>query len=640
MTHDFINVQRVFDKYRIIYVPYYQRDYVWGSKNSGRNLYKFIDDIFTQYNKDASTDYFIGTLAFCSAQVNDVIDGQQRLTSLILILSVLSNLKCSKDIKDKHNKLLMPEADKFVLQEEYYLTEEIKYNLGLPNKFNSHGYSVDISKTIDRIKSQIERAWNTYTTQWYDGLYRYILEKVKFISLEYNNIGESLKYFLNINSLSIQLTQSDVFFSILSQALKLSGTAYSIFSLKQKVVELGKFKGIAGKEIEGYKSYDANEEKGVDNVIAVFLFSFYQNDSNIIDLNETGVGKWMSFYKNEVFNDPIKALDFVNKFVAYLNDFETIYKYLSNMGVPVKPNSSLYLTWILLQYENYFDILATILRIFKNRHNYIDGQLNLYETGTFNISFDKLNEIGKRLNLTLLKNYVKSGNKRLDSFVNYIEVDSSGTYKVSINDILTNITINDIFNLNYNDKKEVSNVKISDTSRIVKIILAVQESYLNSVANPTKDLSEYLENILTANSFTIEHLYSVNEWKDKDRLKVWRDKKGKFFDDSDFDTERFSFANLSLLDVSTNTSCSDDPIKTKLEKYKLARRVCGSEWEYLIQSLVEDSEFYKNSNISKLGLPKRTLEHIDQNTWELSPNNREFNIELLKKALEEIASKL
>lgn len=640
MRYEFVSVKDVFDKYKIIYVPYYQRDYVWGFKNDGRNLFKFIDDIFTQYSKDASTDYFIGTLAFCSAKINDVIDGQQRLTSLILILSVLSNLKCSQEIKDKHEKLLIPVDDKFVLQEEYYLTEELKYNLGLPNAFNSQGYSVNISKTIDRITAQINHAWSGYTLEWYDGLYNYILDKVKLISLEYNNIGESLKYFLNINSLSIQLTQSDIFFSILSQALKISGTAYSIFTIKQKVMTLGQLQGIKGKDIEGYKVYDTAGDKGTDNVITVFLSSYYQNDPNILDLNEAGIGKWMSFYKNEVFNDPIKALEFVNKFVAYLKDFETIYQYLAKMGVPLSPQSSLYITWVLLQYEAYFDVLSTIHRIFKFRHNYIDGQLNLYESGTTTISFDKLNEIGKRLNLTLLWNYIRSSNKRLDGFVKNIEIDSSGVYKKTIADIVGDINLNDIFNLTYYDKKNVSIAKIADNSRLIKVIMALQESYLNAVANPARDVAEYLENILlSTNTFTIEHLYSIKEWHERSRLLNWQNKKNKFFDDTEFDTERFAFENLSLLDVSTNASAGDDEIKDKLSKYKQARKVCGSEWEYLIQSLVEDSEFYKNEKIQALGLPKRTLKNLDQNTWELSDNNREFNIELLKQALDEIAKK-
>lgn len=637
MKHDFISVKDIFDKYKVINVPYYQREYVWGTKNDGRNLYKFIDDIFNQYKNNPSSDYFIGTLAFCSARVNDVIDGQQRLTSLILLLSILSK-KCSEEIKASNAELLLPEGN-FVLQEENYLTEELKYNLGLENHYNSQSHSADISKTIDRITSQIDNAWGEYAENWYDGLYQYILNNVKLISLEYSNISESLKYFLNINSLSIQLTQADIFYSILSQSIRLAETGDNIFEIKQLIAKIASHLGL-NKDIEEYKAYgEDRDERGVNNIIFIFLNAFYRNDSNILTLPETGVGKWMSFYKNEVFNDAIKAKEFTEKFVQYLTDVETIYKHFANMDVSLDPSSSLYLSWVLLQYEAYFDILRLLTDLFKTRHNYIDGNPDLYYPGSKTISIDELNEVSRRLNLTLLWNYIRSGTKRTVGFIDNISINEEGEYNNSISDILANISPTDIFNLNYNDHNNVSNVNIKDYSRLIKVIMGCQESFLDKTADDSHDFSEYLQYILSGEHFSIEHLYSILEYKDADRLSNWNSKKNKFFRPEDFDTERFRFENLSLLDKQTNSSAGSDEIREKLAKYKNARKVLGSNWEYLIQSLVDDSEYYHNEKIQALKLPERKLTNIDQNTWDLSPNNRDFNIKLLDSALQEIANK-
>ena len=636
MKHDFISVKEIFNKYKIINVPYYQRDYVWGQKNDGRNLYKFIDDIFSQYKNNPSSDYFIGTLAFCSAKVNDVIDGQQRLTSLILILSILAQ-KCSDEVKDINAKLLFPD-DEFVLQEEFYLTEELKYNLGLENHFNSQGYSVDISKTIDRINSQIDNAWSGYQESWYDGLYNYILNNVKLISLEYSNISESLKYFLNINSLSIQLTQADIFYSILSQSIRLAETGDNIFEIKQQIAKIANYPGLSA-DLEDYKAYgEDRDEHGINNVIYIFLNAFYKNDNNILTLPETGVGKWMSFYKNEVFNDAIKAKEFTEKFVQYLSDFETIYKYFANMDTSLNPSSSLYLSWVLLQYEKYSDILKILTELFKTRHDY-SGNNDIYNPGTNAISLDELNIISKRINLTLIWNYIRSSTKRTIGLIDNISVNEEGEYNNSVSDILANITIDDIFNLNYNDHKNVSNINIKDYSRLIKVVMGCQESFLDKTADGSHDFSEYLQYILAGENFSIEHLYSVLEYENSDRLSNWQSKKNKFFRPEDFDTERFRFENLSLLDKQMNSSANSDEIKDKLEKYKNARKVLGSNWEYLIQSLVDDSEYYKNDKIQALKLPERKLTDINQNTWELSPNNREFNTKLLDAALQEIANK-
>ena len=92
-----------------------------------------------------------------------------------------------------------------------------------------------------------------------------------------------------------------------------------------------------------------------------------------------------------------------------------------------------------------------------------------------------------------------------------------------------------------------------------------------------------------------------------------------------------------MINKSLNSSVNDSEILDKLQKYKTARKINGCEWEYLIQSLVKDSEYYLNTEISKLCLPERTIINIDQNTWEISPNNREFNTKLLKLVVEEIS---
>lgn len=637
MKHEFINVRKIFDKYKVINVPYYQRDYVWGSKNNGRNLYKFIDDIFTQYNSNPSSEYFIGTLAFCSEKVNDVIDGQQRITSLVLILTILAREKCSNEIINA-NKLLLEPNNEFVINEPFYLTQELKYNLGLENTYNGQNYNVNISKTIDRIKSQINNGWGNYETSWYDGLYNYILDKVMVISLEYNNISESLKYFLNINSLSIQLTQSDIFFSILSQSLRIAKSEYTIFTIKNKIATIAQYKGL-DKDIEEYREcYEDKKTKGVDNIIYIFLNAYYKNDKNIVELNQTGIGKWMSFYKNEVFNDSLEASKFINKFISYINDFETIYSYFSNREGNLDKKSSLCTSWILLQYEGYSDILKMMTELFKVRHNYISDSFNLYDNNKI-ISYVKLNEIAKRLNLTLIWNYIRSSNKRLDGFISNIYLNDTEEYIISIEDIINNMSLEDIFNLTYNDKKGTSNADIKDKSRIIKVIFSLQEAFLNHTAKTEKDINEYLENILFG-KFTIEHIYSVNEFKDKSRLNNWQTKKDKFYDDDEFDVVRCKFENLSLLNESTNSSAGADDINSKIKKYKEARKICNSEWEYLILSFVKDSEFYNNEAICRLNLPDRTVINIDQNTWEhQKDNNTKFNKQLLKLALDEIARK-
>lgn len=636
MKYEFKSIGEMFNKYKIINVPYYQRAYVWGTKNSGRNLYKFIDDIFTQYQTNPESDYFIGTLAFCSEKTNDVIDGQQRITSIILILSLLAKLKCSQEVKDKQNAFLVKNG-KFIVQESDYLTEELKFNLGIQSNFSYAKYNVHIDKTVEKITSQINQDWSGYNENWYDSLYEYILAHVKFIWIEYTNIGDSLKYFLNINSLSIQLTQSDIFYSILSQSIRISNNTRSIFTIKQRIAKLSDYKGLE-KDAESYKSYDQGTKKGIDNIIYMFLNAYYQKDNNIMFLNETGIGKWLSFYRNDVFQDQLKAKDFTDKFIQYLDDLEFILKNFTNdSSIGLSHSSSIYTSWIMLQYENYSDLLKMLTELFRVRHNYFENGNNIYLNGSKNIDVSELQEIAKRLNLTLILNYIRNSNKRLEGFITNITIDK-GNYKRTIQDINDDMSFDYIFNLNYNDGKALSNLKIKDESRQIKFIFALQEGLLNSSLNEDKDINDYLEDILLSDKFTIEHLYSIKEYTDDNRLNKWKNK-GMFSDETSFDTERFSFENLSLLDRGNNASANDNEITEKLKIYRNAKKICNSEYELLIMSLVEGSDFYNNSQIALLGLPNRAIINISLNTWEKSPNNRAFNTKLLELAVEKISNK-
>jgi len=91
------SVKQVLSVYNTFNIPFFQRDYSW------EKLYysKFLDDIISMIKKEGNkliiTDYFIGTMLFVSGTPNqketvDVIDGQQRLTVITILLSVLSDI--------------------------------------------------------------------------------------------------------------------------------------------------------------------------------------------------------------------------------------------------------------------------------------------------------------------------------------------------------------------------------------------------------------------------------------------------------------------------------------------------------------------------------------------------------------------
>ncbi len=75
-------------------IPIYQRPYQWTEENCE----KLLDDLFFNYEDDRESDYFCGSLVLVKSDPNsktetyDVVDGQQRLSTFILLAKVLATL--------------------------------------------------------------------------------------------------------------------------------------------------------------------------------------------------------------------------------------------------------------------------------------------------------------------------------------------------------------------------------------------------------------------------------------------------------------------------------------------------------------------------------------------------------------------
>ncbi len=75
-------------------IPIYQRPYQWTEENCE----KLLDDLFFNYEDDRESDYFCGSLVLIAISEDskvttyDVVDGQQRLSTFILLAKVLATL--------------------------------------------------------------------------------------------------------------------------------------------------------------------------------------------------------------------------------------------------------------------------------------------------------------------------------------------------------------------------------------------------------------------------------------------------------------------------------------------------------------------------------------------------------------------
>ncbi len=87
-------------------IPNYQRDYAWKAKNF-RDLWEDLEEAI-EYNKKGHR-HFIGTMVVAKNEDNkkwyDIIDGQQRTTTIFMLLHVLASKQNEEDKQETRKYL-------------------------------------------------------------------------------------------------------------------------------------------------------------------------------------------------------------------------------------------------------------------------------------------------------------------------------------------------------------------------------------------------------------------------------------------------------------------------------------------------------------------------------------------------------
>lgn len=103
-AHEF-NLGKVFSSDYQFVIPEYQRPYRWGVDQAGQ----LLDDLEEALDNRNEDPYFLGSLVLVEREENthEVIDGQQRLTTLTILLAVLRELAPSGQMQSSLNALIV-----------------------------------------------------------------------------------------------------------------------------------------------------------------------------------------------------------------------------------------------------------------------------------------------------------------------------------------------------------------------------------------------------------------------------------------------------------------------------------------------------------------------------------------------------
>lgn len=117
------DLTELFTGSRFFYIPDYQRNYAWENKQ----IYDFFDDFKANYN-GANKRYYYGTILLQAKEDGikekfDIVDGQQRLTTLIIFVSCLLKRLVSIPNRDEDfdDDEIRKIKDRFIIHKNNYI---------------------------------------------------------------------------------------------------------------------------------------------------------------------------------------------------------------------------------------------------------------------------------------------------------------------------------------------------------------------------------------------------------------------------------------------------------------------------------------------------------------------------------------
>lgn len=222
-----ISVASVFQSFYA--VPDYQREYVWEAEQ----VEQLLTDVLTEQadgKPGKAPEYFIGSIVVCPGEdgVFDLIDGQQRMTTLFLILcAIRDHLKAAAasapaslapQIASTSTNELGQDVFRYRLDLQYEDSGDVLEQIAAEN---SGGKTPEpTTRSMTNIVNAYETA-RGFIGREFDkpedvkAFYGYLTNKVKLIRIQTEDVAKALKIFETINDRGVGLDSMDLLKNLL-----------------------------------------------------------------------------------------------------------------------------------------------------------------------------------------------------------------------------------------------------------------------------------------------------------------------------------------------------------------------------------------------------------------------------------------
>ncbi len=545
-------------------IHYYQREYMWQRKH----IEELIDDLTSEFldyyvpgddRKDVQDygAYFMGSIVLAGRE-NAIIDGQQRFSSLTLLLMYLNNrLRSLGQNYSMIEQMIFSEA---------YGTKS--FNINVEDRadcmnaiFNDQPFdTTNVGESVKNLYGRYTDIIDVFpnddiTDNMLLHFCDWLAEKVFFIEIVATTEQDAHKVFVTMNDRGLSLTSTEMLKGYLLSEIKDDSKREKLNNIwKDKVLSLKK-----------------DDDKGDETFIKAWLRAQYaetirETKAGAVNQDFDIIGgsfhKWVRDERDKL---GLSTTDDFELFIMKFSKFADVYRKIREA-------------------ENTFAE--------ETKYIYYNAQVNFtlqpqlllapicYED-TWPVIIEKINLVARFIDLLITARVTNYRSVDYSTIKNYVFNVTKNIRRCSI-DVLKARLKAQSDNLAYAPAAALPELRLNSfTKKYIKNMLARITGYIEEQTGVASNYCNYM-NTQTKNPFEIEHIITdhyewfTSEYSDQEEFRRWRN----------------SFGALLLLHKSINASLNDSKYDYKLSKY------CSNEGNIYTESL-GDQAYQNNPKFKK-----------------------------------------
>lgn len=218
-----INLGKLFMNDFDFVIPEYQRPYTWGAEES----LQLLSDLTGALERDPDEPYFLGSLVLVKSPSHprsEVIDGQQRLTTLTLLLGILRDLIENPELRGAVHKFIeepevlwddQPAKPRLTLRprDNRFFREYVQTDGGTSQliEISDNTIETDAQKALRDNAKALHRELSSWDQHQLRALFKMMGGRTYVVTVSTPDLNSAYRIFSVMNSRGLPLAPSDIF---------------------------------------------------------------------------------------------------------------------------------------------------------------------------------------------------------------------------------------------------------------------------------------------------------------------------------------------------------------------------------------------------------------------------------------------